>query len=343
MSAANVKPIAVTMGDPAGIGPEITVDAWSRTKENAPPFFVLGDPASYDPLLEEFALPSCRVIGDPAQAAEAFRVGLPVFPVRMANPAVAGQPDSENAASILQSIKMAARLCSEGKARAMVTNPISKIVLYDAGFTHAGHTEYLGELGRKYLPHTDHHDPVMMLCGGGLRVALATIHVALKDVPAQITHARIRNIARTLHFALQQDFACANPRIAMCGLNPHAGENGALGSEEHDVLAPLARELRAQGITITDPQAADALFRAGLRESYDGVLAMYHDQALIPVKTLDFYGGTNVTLGLPFVRVSPDHGTGFDIAGQNIARCDSLVSALNMASLISENRERANA
>lgn len=337
-----VKPIAVTMGDPAGIGPEITVDAWGHSHESLPPFFVIGDPQVYAPLAIEMGLPPVMVISEPADALEVFANGLPILPLPLTNPAVPGQPDSDNAAPILQSIKMAVRLCAQGDVRGMVTNPISKIVLYDAGFSHAGHTEYLGELGRKYFPQADHPDPVMLLCGGGLRVALVTIHVALKDVPGQITRSRVEATARTLHRALQTDFAFDNPRMVMCGLNPHAGENGALGSEEHDLLLPLARDLRAQGITITDPQAADALFRADLRDNYDGVLAMYHDQALIPVKTLDFYGGTNVTLGLPFVRVSPDHGTGFDIAGHHTARSDSLVAALNMAASIADNRTRTN-
>lgn len=343
MYADNVKPIAVTMGDPAGIGPEITVETWSRRRGDLPPFFVIGDPGIYAPLLAEANLPPGQTIASPDEAAAAFPKGLPVLPIRLTNPAVAGQPDSENAAAILQSIKMAVRLCAEGHTRAMVTNPISKIVLYDAGFTHAGHTEYLGELGRKYFPGAEHPDPVMLLCGGGLRVALVTIHVALKDVTSQITRELVEATARTLHHGLQTDFAFANPRMVMCGLNPHAGENGALGHEEHDILLPLARDLRSQGMTISDPRAADALFRADLRDSYDGVLAMYHDQALIPVKTLDFYGGTNVTLGLPFVRVSPDHGTGFDIAGQYTARPDSLIAAIRMAAHIAENREQQNA
>lgn len=234
---------------------------------------------------------------------------------------------------------MAVDFCLKGQAGAVVTNPIAKHILYAAGFNFPGHTEYLADLTQAE-PCIYTRGPVMMLSAKDLRVALATIHIALKDVPAALHADTIMQTARCLHGALQIDMGVEAPRIAMAGLNPHAGENGALGREELDMLIPLAKTLRAEGINITDPQSADTLFHAEARAGYDAVLAMYHDQGLIPVKTLDFHGGVNTTLGLPIIRTSPDHGTAFAIAGQNIARADSLIAAIKLAQTMTQNRQQ---
>ena len=254
--------------------------------------------------------------------------------------AVSGQPDSGLTPYITGSIARAVSACLSGDAAAVITNPISKDVLYQAGFTHPGHTEYLGEL-TKDAANNGPRGPVMMLSGGGLRVALATVHLPLKDAATQLSSDKIINTALVMDHALRHDFNIKAPRIALTGLNPHAGENGALGREEIDIINPAARALRDKGINVTDAQPADTLFHAEAREGYDAVLAMYHDQGLIPVKTLDFHGGVNITLGLPIVRTSPDHGTAFNIAGQNIARPDSLIAAIKSAREIADNRARA--
>ena len=235
---------------------------------------------------------------------------------------------------------MAVNFAQNGAASAIVTNPIAKEVLYKAGFKFPGHTEYLADLTQSAAtPYA--RGPVMMLAAKDLRVALVTIHMALEDVPKAVTKERIISAARVLHGALTTDMGLKNPCIAMTGLNPHAGESGALGTAEQDVLIPTAELLRAEGIAITDPQPADTLFHEEARAGYDAVLAMYHDQGLIPVKTLDFHGGVNTTLGLPIIRTSPDHGTAFDIAGKGIARPDSLLAAMKAARAMAAQREKA--
>ena len=231
-----------------------------------------------------------------------------------------------------------------GQARGLVTNPIAKEVLYEAGFKFPGHTEFLGELTRPGPLNTPYPQcpqvkgPVMMLMASGLRVALATIHLPLSEVPKHLSRDVILNKARILNGALQTDFGIKNPRIALTGLNPHAGEGGALGLEETEIINPAAEILRQEGMNITLAQPADTLFHAEARQTYDAVLAMYHDQGLIPVKTLDFHGGVNITLGLPIIRTSPDHGTAFNIAGQNKARPDSLIAAIKAAHEIAAHR-----
>jgi len=325
------------MGDPAGIGPEITLKAWAALRHDPEfAFAVMATPRvieranqSYDHNLIE--------IEDCDEAIDAFREGLPILPIegRVPEP---GQPDPDHALATTESIERAVSRCLSGKADGLVTNPISKNVLYKAGFKFPGHTEYLGQLteGDK-PPYT--RGPVMMLSGGGLRVGLATIHLALKDAASQLSSAAILRNARVINGALKCDFGIPNPRISLTGLNPHAGENGALGREEIDIINPAARALRAEGINATNAQPADTLFHAEAREDYDAVLAMYHDQGLIPVKTLDFHGGVNITLGLPIVRTSPDHGTAFGIAGQNSARADSLIAAIRSARKLADNRK----
>jgi len=320
-------PIALTMGDPAGIGPEIAVRAWSRG--TAPPFFLIADPdhlstvAGPVPLVE---------IADPADTADAFARGLPVLREALFTAPVPGRPEGRNAAAVVRSIDRAVSLVGSGAAAAVVTNPISKKVLKDgAGFAFPGHTEYLGALGNAPLP-------VMMIAGPSLRVVPVTIHIPLAAVPAALSRDLILETARVTAEGLRHDFAIDRPRLALTGLNPHAGEGGAMGREEIEVIAPAIEVLRAEGIAASGPHPADALFHARAREGYDVVLTMYHDQGLIPVKTLDFDQGVNVTLGLPFIRTSPDHGTAFDIAGTGRARPDSLLAALAMAADIARLR-----
>ena len=292
------------------------------------------------PAFDALGLPAPIAVNDSREITQTFTKGLPVIDIGPSPSAVAGQPDSDLAEFITGSIAKAVSACLSGDAAAIITNPISKDVLYKAGFTHPGHTEYLGAL-TKNAHHSGPRGPVMMLSGGGLRVALATVHLSLQDAAAQLSNAKIINTAQVMNHALRHDFGIKSPRIALTGLNPHAGENGALGREEIEIINPAASTLRAMGINATDAQPADTLFHAEAREGYDAVLAMYHDQGLIPVKTLDFHGGVNITLGLPIIRTSPDHGTAFNIAGQNIARPDSLIAAIKTAREIADNRARA--
>jgi len=310
------------MGDPAGIGPEIIVKAWNALKAHSEYAFAVIAPSHV-----------IEAAGAPVQS-----IAIPVLPLD-GGIATAGKPSSDNAMTITESIERAVKRCLKGEADGMVTNPIAKDILYKAGFKFPGHTEYLGELTQDATtPYT--RGPVMMLAGGGLRVGLATVHLALKDAAEQLSVDAIINNARVIDGALKCDFGIPEPRISLTGLNPHAGEGGALGMEELNIINPAARVLREEGLDITDAQPADTLFHAEARENYDAVLAMYHDQGLIPVKTLDFHGGVNITLGLPIVRTSPDHGTAFGIAGQNKARPDSLIAAIKTARDIANNRAR---
>ncbi len=320
------------MGDPAGIGPEITVKAWQALRRQPDYAFAIIAPPS---VIKRAGGP-VQPISELGQTADIFEKAIPVLELKGAA-AVPGEPSSSYASTITGSIDEAVRRALAGEAGALITNPISKDVLYQAGFKHPGHTEYLGVL-------TQGHDapyargPVMMLTGGGLRVGLASVHLSLKEAAASLSSAAILSTARVMDGALRCDFGIAKPRISLTGLNPHAGEGGALGTEERDIINPAARLLREDGLTVTDAQPADTLFHAEAREGYDAVLAMYHDQGLIPVKTLDFHGGVNITLGLPIVRTSPDHGTAFGIAGQNIARPDSLIAAIKTARDIAAHR-----
>lgn len=319
------------MGDPAGIGPEITLKAWAALhSEPDTAFAVIGPLSVYRDMAARLGLPEPHAIDALRDCAAQYASALPVLDMGEAPALTLGQPDTAFAPFITGAIERGVRACISGEASALVTVPIAKEVLYDAGFAHPGHTEYLGALTAD-TPMSGPRGPVMMLSGGGLRVALATVHLPLKDAAAQLSTSRIIDTATVMHHALQKDFGIAAPRIALTGLNPHAGEGGALGSEEADIINPAAHTLREMGIDATDAQPADTLFHAEARQGYDAVLAMYHDQGLIPVKTLDFHGGVNVTLGLPIVRTSPDHGTAFNIAGQSIAREDSLIAALRAA------------
>ncbi len=313
-----LPPIVLSCGEPAGVGPELAVAARLILGREVP-FFLLGDPAH---------LPKAAgyvEISSPEQALDVAADILPVLPHRFAAPARCGQPDPANAAGVIDVIAQAVRLVQAGAASALCTAPIHKQALKEgAGFAFPGHTEYLAHLAGV-------ERVVMMLASDLLRVVPVTIHIALAEVKAALTPALLEETLRITEAGLRRDFGLSLPRIAVAGLNPHAGEGGVMGREEIEVIAPVLERLRAEGMLISGPASADTMFHARARAGYDVAVCMYHDQALIPIKTLDFDGGVNVTLGLPFVRTSPDHGTAFDIAGKGIARPDSMVAALRLA------------
>jgi 4-hydroxythreonine-4-phosphate dehydrogenase len=312
-------PIALTLGEPAGIGRELAAMAWTRL-EGRVPFFVVGDPGH----LAGLGVP-VRTIARPADALRELHAGLPVLPHPFPAPAVPGRPAPENAKSVISAIQRAVDLVMGGEAGALTTGPIHKKALIDgAGFAYPGHTEYLAHLAGV-------ERVVMMLAGPDLKVVPTTIHIALKDVPTQLDRKLLMDTIRITEAALRHDFGIESPRIAVAGLNPHAGEGGAMGREEIELIAPVIEALKAEGLALTGPHSGDTLFHAAARKGYDAAVCMYHDQALIPIKTLAFDEGVNVTLGLPFVRTSPDHGTAFDIAGTGRANPSSLIAALEMA------------
>jgi len=328
------KPLALTQGDPAGIGPELTLRAWlERCERLLPVFACIGDrdhlAAAADRLGWTVPLRAC----DWNDAAAVFTDALPVIPLDGPVDVVPGKPDPASAAGTIGSIDRAVAAVRAGKAAAVVTNPIAKSVLYQAGFKHPGHTEYLAHLAAEggIEPR-----PVMMLWCEELAVVPVTIHEPLRRVPDLLTTALIVETGRIVAAELRSRFGIAAPRLAISGLNPHAGENGAMGHEDGAVVAPAIAQLRGEGIDARGPYPADTMFHARARAGYDAALAMYHDQALIPIKTIAFDDGVNVTLGLPFIRTSPDHGTAFDIAGQGIARPDSLCAALKLAARMAE-------
>jgi 4-hydroxythreonine-4-phosphate dehydrogenase len=327
------------LGDPAGVGPEIVVKAWSALRGAGPAFFVVGH---CDTIAAAFRRGSVQVerIGAPAQAHALFGKALPVYEPSTHHEITAGSADAIRAAAIIGWIETAVAFALDGQASGIVTAPISKAVLYEGGFRFPGHTEFLAELTAQ-APLAGERGPVMMLAARDLRVALVTIHTPLKDVPAQVTTDKVVRTALVTHEALKRDFGVAEPRLALAGLNPHAGEGGAIGREEIEVLKPAVEMLRARGVRITDPKPADTLFHDEARKTYDAAVCLYHDQALIPIKTLDFWGGVNISLGLPIVRASPDHGTGFDIAGKGIARPDSLIAAIRLAHEVAARRAAA--
>ena len=326
-----MAPLVLTLGEPAGVGAEIIAKAWSALSDQAP-FAVIGDLR----LLEAQGIP-VREIGDLSNAATFFARALPVLNHPAPAPIEAGQPDPRNAGVVADWIERAVSLALMGEASGVVTAPIAKAPLYAAGFRFPGHTEFIAELTADAL-YAGTRGPVMMLTARDLRACLVTIHVALDQVPELVTEERVTRTARVVHETLRRDFGIAGPRLALAAQNPHAGEGGALGLQEITVLKPTAEALRAEGIDITDPLPADTMFHDDARAGYDAAICLYHDQALIPVKTLDFWGGVNATLGLPVIRTSPDHGTGFDIAGKGIARPDSLIAAIRLASEMAARR-----
>ena len=323
------------MGEPAGIGGELTCKAWMRRAEGLPSFFAIDDPARLQTLATRLGLDiPVRAVADPAEAARVFPTALPVLTQPLATSVAPGQPDPANAASVRASIARAVELAQTGAAAAMVTNPIHKGVMYQGGFRFPGHTEFLAHL--LGVEGTE----VMMLACPSLKVVPVTIHVSLAEAVASLSRAAIVAAGQITAKALRQDFGIAAPRLAVAGLNPHAGENGAMGREEIDLIAPAVAELKAAGIDAFGPLPPDTMFHAAARARYDAALCMYHDQALIPLKTLGFDEGVNVTLGLPVVRTSPDHGTAFEIAGTGTASETSLVEALKLAAAIAANRRR---
>jgi 4-hydroxythreonine-4-phosphate dehydrogenase len=329
-------PLALTMGEPAGIGGEIALLAWlRRDRAGVPPFFLIDDPARLERLAAGLAWGvRLRRIDAPEEAGGAFAEALPVLALALPRPVDAGRPDAGNAPAVIEAIATGAALAASGRAGALVTNPIQKEALYAAGFRHPGHTEFLAELAGSVAP-------VMMLACPELRVVLVTIHQPLREALAALSVERIVAIGRIAAAGLARDFAIARPRLAVAGLNPHAGEHGTLGREEIDIIAPAVAGLRALGIDAAGPAPADTLFHAAARRRYDAALCMYHDQALIPLKTIDFAGGVNVTLGLPFIRTSPDHGTALDIAGTGKADPTSLIAALRLAGEMAARRAGA--
>jgi 4-hydroxythreonine-4-phosphate dehydrogenase len=338
-AATPSPPLALTQGDPAGIGPELTLLAWQRREALAlPSFACIADIDHLGRLARRLGLDVPLVACGWDEVGRHFRDSLPVIVLDEAVTAEPGHPDPATAHGTIASISRAVAAVRQGRAGAVVTNPIAKSVLYAAGFAYPGHTEYLAHLAGDGGPPPL---PVMMLWCAELAVVPVTIHVPLRAVPGLLTTELIVETGRIVATALTRSFGIAAPRLALSGLNPHAGENGALGSEDAAIVEPAVARLRALGIDASGPYPADTMFHARARAGYDAALAMYHDQALIPIKTIAFDEGVNVTLGLPFIRTSPDHGTAFDIAGRGIARPDSLIAALKLAARMAAQHKQA--
>ncbi|MBN9023889.1 MAG: 4-hydroxythreonine-4-phosphate dehydrogenase PdxA [Rhizobiales bacterium] len=328
------------MGEPGGIGPDITLAVWLRRNEIAiPPFYLLADPAFVAERAAELGLDCPITVVDPRNAGAVFQDALPVSPLKATVSAEPGVADPGNATAVVEAIARAVGDVRAGMAAAVVTNPINKQALYTAGFRHPGHTEFLGTLSAAWTGFAAR--PVMMLAGPDLRAVPVTIHVPLRDVAGLLTTELIVETGRIVAYDLRRRFGLPYPRLAIAGLNPHAGEGGALGSEDVAVIAPAVAALRADGIQVAGPLSADAMFHRAARSGYDAALCMYHDQALIPAKTLAFSDTVNVTLGLAFVRTSPDHGTAFDLAGTGRADPSSLAAALRLAAELVANERAA--
>jgi 4-hydroxythreonine-4-phosphate dehydrogenase len=324
------------MGDPAGVGGEITLTAWLARRTSGPVFVALDDPDRLAALARMLGLDvPIREVASAAEATAIFADVLPVLAVRLAAPAIPGRTDPANASAVIRSIADAAKLAVRGEVGGVVTNPINKAALYEAGFAHPGHTEFLAELTGS----TD--QPVMMLACPELRVVPVTVHASLRRAIAMLDTKAIVTVTRITAAALKRDFGIARPRLAIAGLNPHAGEQGALGEEETTIIAPAIAALRAEGLDVSGPWPPDTMFTVVARARYDVAICMYHDQALIPLKTIDMHHGVNITLGLSIVRTSPDHGTAFDIAGRGIADPSSLIAALDLAAVLAASRARA--
>ena len=330
------KPIALTSGEPAGIGPDITLKAWLRRNElKLPPFYWLGDAASLDRRAKTLGLDVRLAEVRPEDAGGTFAQALPVVATGQVATAQPGHPDDSSADAAMASIRQAVGDVMAGRAGAVVTNPIAKNVLYRAGFRHPGHTEYLAELA---ATSASTPQPVMMLWSPALAVVPVTIHVSLREALAQLSSDLIVTTAHIAAAELKSHFGIARPRLAVSGLNPHAGEDGSLGTEDQAIVAPAVNRLRGEGLEIRGPLPADTMFHEAARRTYDCAICMYHDQALIPIKTLAFEDAVNVTLGLPFIRTSPDHGTAFDIAGTGKANPSSLIAALRLAARMADAR-----
>lgn len=329
----SVAPIAVSVGDPAGIGPEVLAKAWVRRKQDRlTPFFAIGDLRSISTVWKG----PLRKVDGPADAVSCFDEALPIMEVEDAGEIVPGQPNMPGARCAIASLEIAVGLAREGAASAIVTGPVSKAELYAIGFTHSGQTEFVAERCGVAPGNV-----AMMLAGPTLRTVCITTHVPLARVPSLLSVELVVSRARVTARGLQRDFGIEHPRIAIAGFNPHAGESGALGREEIDILLPAIEQLRNEGLDIVGPLAADTMFHPRARARYDAALCTYHDQALIPLKTLHFDEGVNMTLGLPIVRVAPDHGTAFEIAGKGLAEPGATIAAIRMAGEAAERRAAA--
>ena len=323
MSSASPSPLAISLGDPAGIGPEVIAKCWdSRAEFRLPPFVAIGDPRSIGAVWDG----PVELIDDPRQADFAFDVGLPLIQLNSAEADIPGHPSVAGAHCSLDSLEIAVGLARSGSAAAVVTGPVSKEQLYSIGFQHPGQTEFVAERCGVSASNV-----VMMLAGPTLRTIPVTTHLPLAEVPRALTTALIESRGRAALRGLQRHFGIPEPRLAIAGLNPHAGESAQLGTEERDIIEPAIASLAAEGWRVSGPHAADTLFHASARARYDAALCMYHDQALIPIKALHFEDAVNVTLGLPIVRTAPDHGTAFDIAGQDRADPRPMAAAIRMA------------
>ncbi len=325
-----ILPLAVSLGDPAGVGPEIVARAWSRRVADAlPPFLAIGDARAIRAVWDG----PIAVLSDPGHAATAFADALPLIQVDDPGEIEPGQPNLPGARCALDSLELACGLARQGMAAALVTGPVSKAQLGAIGFTYPGQTEFVAERCGVAAANA-----VMMLAGPSLRTVPITVHVPLTEVPRLLTTDVIVNRARITARALARDFGLESPRLAIAGLNPHAGEQGTLGREEIDIIRPAVEQLRAEGLDVCGPLPADTMFHAHARTRYDAALCMYHDQALIPLKALHFDDGVNVTLGLPIIRTSPDHGTAFDIAGKGLASPGAMIAAIRMAAQCASHR-----
>ncbi|MBN8844204.1 MAG: 4-hydroxythreonine-4-phosphate dehydrogenase PdxA [Sphingomonadales bacterium] len=329
------RPIAVTMGDPAGVGPEVAARAWAaRNEHGLPPFVAIGDIAAIEAVWDG---PVARV-GDMDEAVRAFATALPVWHLEDSGPLTPGSPTPAGATCALHALETGIGLTRTGASCALVTGPVSKHALHGIGYTHPGQTEFIAE--RCGVTATN---AVMMLAGPSLRVVPLTVHIPLAEVPERLTIDLIVAKARMVARGLTRDFGIAEPRLAIAGLNPHAGENGQLGSEEIRIMIPAVAQLAEEGVIVEGPLAADALFAPGIRDRYDAILCGYHDQALAPFKALHFHDGVNLTLGLPIIRTSPDHGTAFNIAGTGQADPGPTIAAIATAVRMAAARERSSA
>ncbi len=330
MTLSFSRPLALSQGDPAGVGPDVTLLAWMRRRElGLPPFVFIGDPDVLASRAKLLGLAIAIRETDCTNANDVFADALPVLPIAAGIDVVAGEPHVATAKSTIAAIERAVSLTMSGEALGVVTNPIAKSVLYESGFPFPGHTEFLADLAARATGQAGM--PVMMLAGPKLRTIPVTIHIPLKDVPQALTADLIIETCRIADADLRRRFGIEQPRLAIAGLNPHAGEDGTIGKEDDTVIKPAIQFLRSEGINAIGPLPADTMFHDDARARYDVAICMYHDQALIPAKALGFDDAVNVTLGLPFVRTSPDHGTAFGIAGKGLARENSLVAALKLA------------
>jgi 4-hydroxythreonine-4-phosphate dehydrogenase len=334
-AARQLLPLAVTQGDPSGIGPEIAIKAWLARGADTPPWFLLADPQHIARVASLIGAQVPISSVEPEEACNIFATALPVIALQNPVKGEAGSPDAADAAATLEAIEHGVELVRAGRARALVTNPIAKDVLYSAGFHHPGHTEWLGELaelGWNIGPLR----PVMLIWSRELAVVPVTIHVSLKQAIADLTTDLIVETALITAQDYRTRFGIASPRLAIAGLNPHAGESGSMGREDIEIIAPAVAKLRAQGIDARGPLPPDTMFHPAARATYDVAICMYHDQGLIPAKTLAFDTGVNTTLGLPFIRTSPDHGTAFNIAGKGTASASSLMAAIELAAHLAD-------